>query len=102
MLIVETLTFTLGAYRVQQRPRPDNPGFAVYLVFRGTKLVGRQFSRPCESDCQWLERENGVYATESTFVRIEHTRGVYVFPKPKRGRPKKADAERELQEAITT
>jgi hypothetical protein len=55
--IVETRTFMLGVYTVQQRPRFDSPGWGQYLVFLKGVLIGKCFSCPCESDCQWLERQ---------------------------------------------
>lgn len=62
MIIAETCTFVLGCYTVQQRPRPDNPAWPVYIVFRGDpetgyRVVGRSFSRPDEGCCRWLERQ---------------------------------------------
>jgi len=53
--IIETRTFHLGPYTVQQRPRADSPGWAQYLVFLGEVLIGKCFSCPGESDCRWLE-----------------------------------------------
>lgn len=50
-------TFDLGPYTVRLGLRPDNPAFPAYLVFRGDRLIGRQFSCPSESDCQRIERE---------------------------------------------
>lgn len=58
-------TFELGPYTVRIGLRQDNPAFHRYLIFFRGQLVGKQFSRPGLSDCQWLHREHGVYATES-------------------------------------
>lgn len=65
ILIAEQRVWKLGPYVVRQTIRPDNPYWPAYLIFRRDKLVGRQFSNPSESDCQWLEYLNGVYATKS-------------------------------------
>lgn len=79
-------TFTLGPYTVRIGLRRDNPAFPVYLVFKGDELVGRQFSRPCESDCRWLEHQRGVYATASS---TRNKFSVY-----RRGRPTNAERAR--------
>lgn len=81
-------SFTLGKYTVRLGLRPDNPAFPVYLIFKGETLIGRQFSRPVETDCQWLERERGVYATESKWP--ERSIG-------RRGRQRRLDTETEAE-----
>jgi hypothetical protein len=79
-LIATTSTYTAGDFTVQQRPRQDNPAFAVFLVFLGETLIGKQFSRPTESDCRWLERN--IYAAPNsaryadTSGRVRRLRGV--------------------------
>lgn len=60
MQIAETRSFEVGPYKVQQQPRFDNPYWPVYLVTRGDRLIGKSFSIPTLSDCEWLERQ--VYA----------------------------------------
>ena len=57
--------FTLGKYTVRIRLRPDNPAFVRYQIFIGQRFIGNQFSFPGVSDCEWLERNAGVYATSS-------------------------------------
>ena len=73
--IAETKSWLIGPYRVQQRPRPDNFSWPVYIVFLGDVLIGKQFSIPSESDCAWLERTAGVYATVSAKRRGYSARG---------------------------
>lgn len=83
MIIVDTKVYELGRFTVQQRPRPDSPAWAVYIVFLGDKLIGRQFSTPTVSDCEWLERQQHdeiVYARQSAAL-LKYT----VFTK--QGRP---------------
>ena len=63
--IAETKSWLIGPYRVQQRPRFDSPAWAQYLVFLGDALIGKQFSIPSESDCEWLARTHGEYAKPS-------------------------------------
>ena len=58
-------TFQLGPYTVRIGLRADNPAFARYLVFKRDRLVGKQFSRPCLSDCEWLEQWGSEYARGS-------------------------------------
>lgn len=86
MIIAATSTFTLGRFTVCVRPRFDSPAWAVYIVYLGERLIGKQFSRPSLSDCQWLKRNNGTYATVSRYPTLEGSRGCYVYGK--RGRPR--------------
>lgn len=65
MIIAETFEFRLGQYTVSVRPRPDNPGWPVYVVFIGERFVGKSFSRPDEECCRFLERFAGRYAEPS-------------------------------------
>lgn len=98
LIIAEECTFKIGKYTVRQAVRPDNPYWPRYIVFKGTRLVGQQFSRPSESDCEWLERWGARYAEPTISV---HPYGWTAATQKRRvGRPRKADAERELQEAI--
>lgn len=71
-MIADTTSFDLGPFKIHQRPRFDNPAFAVYLVFRGERLIGKSFSRPDQSCCEWLERTNGVYAEPSEHSKTEY------------------------------
>lgn len=104
MIIADTCSFTLGKFTVQQRPRPDNPAWPVYIVFRGEKLIGKSFSIPDLGCCEWLERTNGVYATpeESYQMLPLRLRGA-IKERVRRpaGRPRREDSERELAEAIS-
>lgn len=80
MLIAETFTFTLGRYTVQQRPRFDSPAWAVYIIFRGAKLIGKSFSRPDLDCCKWLERNREpdipCYADPGAKLRPSAVRGL--------------------------
>lgn len=71
-MIADTTSFDLGPFKIHQRPRFDNPAFAVYLVFRGARLIGKSFSRPDRGCCEWLERTNGVYAERSEHAKTEY------------------------------
>lgn len=100
-------TFQIGAYTVRIALRPDNPAFARYLVFRNGELVGKQFSRPDESDCRWLERWGILYANKSrlsqyssVWQRMRAGVATAITTRSRRGRPRKEDAERQLQEAM--
>jgi hypothetical protein len=98
-MIAEERSWNIGPYFVRQTVRPDNPYWPCYIVFRGQKLIGKQFSRPNESDCQWLEKWGGRYAEPAEYTYIGWTE-----EKNRRGpgRPRKVDAERELQEALAS
>ncbi len=75
----------LGPYTVVATLRPDNPAFPRYLIFRGEKLVGKQFSMPNESDCRWHEAQKEVKAREERERKSWNT-GMFTR---RRGRPKK-------------
>lgn len=57
MNIVDTFIFDIGRFTVRQQPRFDSYGWAQYLVFLNGVLIGKSFSWPSESDCEWLERQ---------------------------------------------
>lgn len=66
--------FDLGPYTVRVGLRKDNPMFPRFLIFKGAKFIGEQFSRPCQDDCRWLEiqkRERLTYAECSSSTRDE-------------------------------
>jgi hypothetical protein len=73
VIIAESRTFPAGPYTVRQQLRFDNPYWPQYVIFLGEVLIGKQFSIPNESDCEWLRRTNGVYATSSADLR-QYTR----------------------------
>lgn len=107
-MIAEERSWNLGPYFVRQTVRPDNPYWPCYIVFRGEKLVGKQFSRPNEADCEWLEKwavdryaEPAPYTYTGWTEKQRH--GLSVLARHRRpGRPRKVDAERELQEALAS
>lgn len=72
MLIAQTSTYTLGRFTIHQRPLFDNPAFCHFLVFLGQQLVGKQFSVPSESDCDWLlsQVQQTRYAERVTVRRV--------------------------------
>lgn len=86
-------------YVVWYDPLPHRP-YGLFRVYKGQEYIGAQLSVPCESDCRWLDLQRGIYATQSfrddlPWGWVAKARGV-----ARRGRPRKADAERELQEAM--
>jgi hypothetical protein len=83
-------TFQLGRYTVRVAMRQDNPAFAKYLIFRNNLLVGRQFSRPSLSDCEWLEKWGTKYAD------VSFQRDISAEERRTRG----GDAERRRRELI--
>lgn len=108
MNIAESRTFQLGPYIVRQRPRFDNPAFAVYKVFRSDTFIGDSFSIPDLGCCEWLERTRGVYATPEENYQMPALRERGAVSREwrhqrllrKSGRQRKVDADRELAEAI--
>lgn len=73
MITAETTSFDLGPFKIHQRPRFDNRAFAVYIVLRGTKMIGKSFSRPDLACCEWLERTNGAaYASQSDHAKADY------------------------------
>lgn len=87
-------TITFGRFTVRIGLRPDNPAFPVYLVFVKGKLIGKSFSVPDRSACEWLERQNALdrvtYAESSAQPKTQALRGVALL---RRGRPKKASTQ---------
>ena len=90
--------FDVGPFTVTVGVRPDNPSFACYIICRGTKLIGKQFSYPSLTDCQWFEKQKGVYADRSENATQAY--GWTASTARRRGRQRKEDSERELKEAI--
>lgn len=89
----------LGPYTIIEGLRRDNPAFPCYLVYKGESLIGKQFSKPSLTDCEWLDRERVVYALAEQSKRDFKKHSATLIQK-RRGRPRKSDAERELAEAI--
>ncbi len=52
--VVETKEWMCGKYKIIQRPRTDNPSFAVFLIYHHNKYLGRQFSMPNKEDCRFV------------------------------------------------
>lgn len=61
--------YILGKFTVHEALRKDNPAWPQYAVYLGHNLIGKSFSRPDLSCCQWLERTQGVYAKYSAPLR---------------------------------
>ena len=84
MNIAETSTFAVGKFTVRQSVRPDNPFFPCYSVFLCAVFIGKQFSYPSASDCEWLQRNGGVYvAPKDRYVFA------YGYSSKRPGRPRK-------------
>lgn len=101
----KTKMTTLGPYTIREGLRPDNPAFPCYLVFRGAKLIGRQFSMPSLTDCEWLEaNREGRYAEPTGASMAQKSKyalagGEATARKYRRGRPTNEErAQREAQE----
>lgn len=77
MDIVETSTWTIGRFTIHKRPRFDNPAWAVFLVYCGEELVGKQASYPSLTDCEWLLRQ-GIYAESSARVTLRERPGSHL------------------------
>lgn len=63
-MIAESRAYQVGPFTIQERPRPDNPAWPVYIVLLGLRVVGKGFSKPSISDCEWMAGQKGetVYA----------------------------------------
>lgn len=57
MNIAPTRWLEIGAYRVLQQPLRGNPYWATHWIYRAGKLIGRLFSMPSLTDCEWMERQ---------------------------------------------
>lgn len=89
---VASISFRLGPYTVLQRPRFDSPAWAVYIVHRGDKYVGKSFSRPDEGCCQWLERQE-----LNRIIYAEQSANLPRYSMPRRGRPSNAERKRRAE-----
>jgi hypothetical protein len=58
VMIAATSSFAVGRFTVHQRPRLDNPYFAVFIVHLKGVYIGRQFSMPSVGDCESLGRRH--------------------------------------------
>jgi hypothetical protein len=92
---------TYGIYTVWYDPIVHVP-WGLFRVYRGQKYCGAQISWPCASDCEWHDKWGGRYADSSfrddkPYGWTAQARGV---GRRRPGRPRKAVAEQELQEAI--
>lgn len=76
---VETATFKVGRYTVHQRARFDNPAWPQYLVMLGSKVIGKQFSMPSETDCERLRRESSPVVQIETRTKSRYGRPGKVF-----------------------
>lgn len=92
-MIAATRSFVLGQFTVIQRPRPDNAAWAVYIIYRDGKIVGKSFSVPDEGCCQWLEQQelNRIRYAQETEQKKFCMRN---WSLGRRGRPTKAEQER--------
>lgn len=93
------LVIEYGQYAVYHDPLPHRP-YGLFRVYHGEQYVGAQISYPSASDCQWLHKWGGQYATNSFRDDKPYGYRSIVRGAAKRGRPRKADAERELAEAL--
>ncbi len=90
--------YVLGRFRILALPLPTNPAFTTHRIYLGQLFLGAQLSVPCESDCEWHEKD----AAGKACAPGEITGKPYGFTivHKRRGRPRKADSERELAEAM--
>ena len=85
--IALSIRWTIGRFVIHQRPRPDNPHFAVYIVSLKDREIGRSFSIPDRDCCEWLlHHPDGHYAPTSA-TRVWSYRAL----QRKGGRPSRAE-----------
>jgi hypothetical protein len=53
--LLESSQFKLGKYDVVAKPLPYATHMLRYTIYVGKKRIGSMVSRPCESDCKFLE-----------------------------------------------
>ena len=87
MIIAQTIRWQVERFTIQQRPRPDNPSWPVYIVLIKEREIGRSFSIPDLDCCEWLLRHpDGIYAPPSPACYWSYT-----DRQRKRGRPSRAE-----------
>src|SRR5262245_54512705 len=84
-----------GKYAVWYDPLPHRP-YGLFRVYQNERYVGAQLSIPSQSDCAWLDAQKGVYAWSSFRDDLPYGWAAIARGVVRRGRPRKADAEREL------
>lgn len=96
-------SFVLGPYTIRIGLRPDNPAFTKFLVYRGDKFIGPNFSRPSLSDCETLERlqKEQCYARATRWPEFSEGRPIWNTPTKRRGRPRKDAPRNEPEEVLT-
>lgn len=85
--------YDLGRFRILAKPLETNPAWTTHHIYLGERCIGKQLSVPSLDDCEQLVCTNKP--PTSTMKPFSFGRNL-----PRPGRPRKADAERELQEAI--
>lgn len=48
--------YALGRFQILAKPLDTNPYWMTHHIYLKGRLVGRQLSVPCESDCEWYVR----------------------------------------------
>ncbi len=63
IIIAESKRWACGRFTVQERSRPDNPTWPVYIILLHDREIGRSFSIPDIGCCEWLlSHQDGIYA----------------------------------------
>lgn len=85
--------FSLGRFRILAKPLETNPAWTTHHIYLKGEFIGKQLSVPSLEDCEYL-----VCTTKPPTSTMKPYSYGHRTARP--GRPRKADAERDLQEAI--
>ena len=105
--------YNIDQFRILAKPLATNPAFTTHHIYLGADCVGRQLSAPSLDDCLSRLREFNEppepCSTVQPFTAPEQRHGTAGkiawnagHKKRGRGRPRKEDSERELQEALAS
>jgi hypothetical protein len=78
--------YQLGRFEILAKPLDGNPYWTTHHIYLRGKLIGRQLSVPCVSDCEWYAA-GAVYAASS----YQGPRGYNKTPRRGPGRPRKEE-----------
>lgn len=87
MMIAQVRIYAVGRFTVREQPRPDNPYWPVYIVILNDRIVGKGFSKPNESDCQWMlanTRDGDLVYANPSVAKIPRTYRVKPNGEPRR------------------
>lgn len=82
--MIDRRWYPLGKFMIKALPLETNPYWTTHHIYLRGKLIGRQLSVPCVSDCEWYAA-GAIYAPSEPYRANFHA-----HRKPGPGRPRKS------------